>query len=287
MDYNELIAEAATRADIERIVSSQPSAIALVGQRGTGKYFVAKHISKNILKTQDIAKHPYFILVDARNSGIEDIREVQKKLTLKVASTENINRIVVIQHFDAFGHQAQNALLKTLEEPPEGTMIILTINSPDSVLPTVLSRVQIVDIRLVSLDTALAGFKQKAPKDIERAYLISGGAIGLMSSLINDEREHELITAIDRAKKVLQTPRYARIGMIDKIVKDKDISVLTVLDAIARVLETSYQQAINSNKSKKIITETHFRLELTIKTIDDINSGLNQKLALTRLFSAI
>lgn len=282
-----LIAGKSTISSIDRIIHSEPGSVALVGQRGAGKLYAAEYIASQVLAIDNPNTNPYFIVLNAEKSGIENVRELQKKLILKVASTQSVDRVVVIEHFDSFGHEAQNSLLKTLEEPPAKTMILLTVDTEDNVLPTIFSRVQSVAIPPISLETAKASFSSYTPAQIERAYLMSGGTVGLMHGLLENDSDHELIKAIAKARQILQTPKFVRLGLIDSLTKDKELPALIVLDAIVRLLDASYRQAIQAEKPKVMLQKAHMRLQLSVEAIDDIQNGLNQKLALTRLFAAL
>lgn len=85
---------------------------------------------------------------DKTSLGIEEIRDIQKFLRLKPYSQER--KQVVIREAQNLTIEAQNALLKTLEEPPPSSVIILTVPEPSLLLPTVISRCQIVQLALQS-----------------------------------------------------------------------------------------------------------------------------------------
>lgn len=138
-----------------------------------------------------------------RKTGIDDIREVQKYLTLTVPGSSDVRRIVIIEHIDNLGHEAQNALLKTLEEPPLDTVLIITYARDAYLLPTIHSRLQ--NIRVLPATQAMAGdyFKNVPEKEFLKAFFISNGQPGLLFALLNHEANHPLIEAIERARKLL------------------------------------------------------------------------------------
>ena len=77
-----------------------------------------------------------------KSIGIDEIRQIQFFLSRKPISSNH--NTVVIHQAHLLTLPAQPALLKTLEEPPPGALIYLVTLTPDSLLPTILSRVQIV-----------------------------------------------------------------------------------------------------------------------------------------------
>ena len=88
--------------------------------------------------------NPDFILIKpepGKSIGIKEIRELKKKISHKPFGQKY--KIIFIKHAEALTTEAQNALLKTLEEPPGHTIIILSVPSPASLLPTIQSRCRI------------------------------------------------------------------------------------------------------------------------------------------------
>ena len=75
---------------------------------------------------------------------VEDVRELTRFLAMTPA--EGGWRVVVIEELEAMNEQAQNALLKTLEEPPPRAVLVLTASAPDRLLPTIRSRVRRLDL---------------------------------------------------------------------------------------------------------------------------------------------
>lgn len=82
-------------------------------------------------------------------SGIADIRALCRDLSLCPRGHEHVG---IIEHMECLTAEAQNALLKTLEEPPPHTYIIGTTTTPETLLPTVVSRMTVV--RLTDIETA-------------------------------------------------------------------------------------------------------------------------------------
>jgi len=72
---------------------------------------------------------------------------------LKTAGKNNLRRFVIIEDADLLTDDAQNSLLQLLEEPPIDTMIILLIQNLQEILPTILSRLQIISVKKPSKRT--------------------------------------------------------------------------------------------------------------------------------------
>jgi len=142
-----------------------PNSYLFYGPESTGKKFTAIEVCKALncetlrpvdscnkcLSCQKIKKgiHPdLFILEPKKHSPtakeavlkIDDIRELQKKLIY--LPYEGSTKVVIIDNAEHMNHQAANSFLKTLEEPPTKTLIILIASNPYQLLPTILSRCQ-------------------------------------------------------------------------------------------------------------------------------------------------
>lgn len=101
---------------------------------------------EELLKNWQVSPFDRIELVRERNSiGIADIREFQSRITLKPYNSPLTAAIVNEAHLLTI--EAQQALLKTLEEPPPSVRIILETSTPDMLLPTILSRCQILKIK--------------------------------------------------------------------------------------------------------------------------------------------
>jgi len=104
----------------------------------------ALQLAENFLG-KPTSNHPDFLfLEDAPSLKIAQVRELQHQLALKPYSAPF--KVVLINEADKLTLPAQHALLKTLEEPPERSIIILTVPNKEALLPTIISRCQIIQL---------------------------------------------------------------------------------------------------------------------------------------------
>lgn len=116
---------------------------------------------------------------EAGRLKVEQVRELQRHLSL----TPNMatHRVAILDRFDQATPSAANALLKTLEEPPDFVVLILLAPDTDSLLPTIVSRCQVVPLRPIPVPQIAAALQARWGVAAETARLLahlSGGRLG-------------------------------------------------------------------------------------------------------------
>lgn len=200
----------------QRLMSGKanlPNAILLQGRGGIGKFHLGHTLAQALLceSPQDTGEpcehcsacgwfksggHPDFRLLEpeAQGASMDEAAE-QGKPTDKKASQfitvaqireladfvnltthRNGLRIILIHPAEAMNVHASNALLKTLEEPPAGTLFILVTHHPQRLLPTIRSRCQKVGIPLPNRTAALQWLHKQGVKEAEPCLAQGGGA---------------------------------------------------------------------------------------------------------------
>lgn len=114
-----------------------------VGTQGIGKKLLAKEMAKKILGFTG-ENHPDFMCVEPEDNSIKiaQIRLLQKKIQEKPILSDK--KVYIIDNADTMTPEAQNCLLKTLEEPPEFAIIILIGSQENAFLTTIKSRCMIL-----------------------------------------------------------------------------------------------------------------------------------------------
>jgi DNA polymerase III gamma/tau subunit len=103
-----------------------------------------KEEAQKICKENDISRFDVEIIETEKTVGIGDIRNLQKKLFLKPLKSEK--KAVILEAFSGMTVDSQNAFLKVLEEPPASVIIMILARSLDFVLPTILSRCNLINL---------------------------------------------------------------------------------------------------------------------------------------------
>jgi DNA polymerase-3 subunit delta' len=272
----------ASEKQLAAAAKSPAHAILLAGPSGSGKALAVHSLGEMILRLPvgSLDKYAYARTISSENGsiGIERVREVEQFLGLKVPTQQAINRVVIIEDANTMTPEAQNALLKTLEEPPAGTVLLLTSTNEKALLPTIASRVQVLRLRRPEKAVLTKHFTEqgKNADQIERAYTISGGLPGLMTAVLADT-EHPLLRATELARQLLSQSAYERLLVVDALSKDKEqtASLVYILEQMAHV---SLQSATGPSASR-----WQSILAAAYGTSEAIESSAQLKLALTNL----
>lgn len=141
-------------------------------------------------QTQSMVHPDMSILVpeeDHREILIDQVRALQH--TLALAPYMASYRIALLPGFQRATKQAQNALLKTLEEPSDKVVLLLTTNTLESLLPTIVSRCETIRLRPASIASTQAFLQSSRGLSSEKAMLIahlSSGRVGTAVQLAED-----------------------------------------------------------------------------------------------------
>ncbi len=279
-----LLAEQTAKA-VDNVVATPSSGLLIHGPSGSGKQFLALNIAGRILKVSEasLKSYPYLIVVkpeEGKDSiSIDQVRQVQSQLSRVVPGQAAVRRLVMITEAARLTPEAQNALLKSLEEPPADTIFILCAEHPSQLLPTVVSRAQTLPVLPVSETTAAAHFGNSP--EFKRNFMISGGRVGLLQALMTDE-SHPLLAAIDQAKELLQQDPYKRLLKVNELLKNKEM-VSRLLDALALVSHASLKAAVKAGNTKSAkqwqkVNRSNSQAQKALK------ANASPKLVLTDLF---
>ncbi|MBR2823027.1 MAG: DNA polymerase III subunit delta' [Clostridia bacterium] len=204
------------RSLLEQIQENRANhAVLISGEAGTGKWTLARGLAaallcqgegtkpcgrcKACLQMEELA-HPDVITLEKgkhltradegkakNNITIGDVREMIRQTAQH--GMEGSRRVVLVKHAEDMRDDAQNALLKTLEEPPEGTFFFLTARRPETLLPTIISRCRPLRLRPwteTEMEKVLAELGTDA-ETARKAIRDADGSLGQAIRLAGDE----------------------------------------------------------------------------------------------------
>src|SRR3989338_8607643 len=216
------------------------------GPRGTGKTSTARLIAKALNCTsknvegepcdacdfcKTISEGSLIDVVEidaASNRGIDEIRELKEKI--QFAPTRAKTKIYIIDEVHMLTKEAFNALLKTLEEPPENVFFILCTTEIHKIPETIISRCQHFDFKRIDMKTIMTRLSYIAQLEhIEAedgaieliAQHVEGGmrdAIGLFEQLV-----HENKLLVDRVREHLGITGHSTLTTLIELLEQKEL----------------------------------------------------------------
>ncbi|PJF36239.1 MAG: hypothetical protein CUN49_06495 [Candidatus Thermofonsia Clade 1 bacterium] len=158
-----------------------------------------------------------FSLIEAQENAlrIEQIRELTRAVALR--PVEGRYRVLILRRFHEASPQAMDALLKTLEEPPPHVLLLLTADTTESLLATIKSRCQLLNLRPLPVATVRDALIDQHKVEPERAALIaqlSSGRMGWALDVLKDDsllkQRAEWLDLLERALGESRTLRFER-----------------------------------------------------------------------------
>ena len=232
------------------------------GPSGSGKSRMALYLASAFL-CEDDRNRPCGVCRSCRlaENGIHPdvIRpEKDKKTVISIDSVKALRRdayvrptsgrekIYLFEHAEDLNTEGQNALLKLLEEPPEGVRFILLVPSRSALLPTVLSRAVLFTAESVPPEDARAflkeGFPDKDDAEILTAVRLSSGILGTAVRILSGEsgtREK----ALSYLKTAARRDEYALYRAGDALARDASLDLRLFLEALRELLLLSAMDA--------------------------------------------
>ncbi len=171
-------------------------------------------------------KHPDVQLIepDGARVKIDQVRALHHDLSLR--PVEGRYRVAIFDQFEAATVEAQNALLKTLEEPPDYVVLIVLASDPELLLPTIVSRCQQVPLRPLTIAQVRAALIEKWNVEDHQANLLahlSGGRLGWAVTAAHDAAiMAERAKYLEDLQRLLTADRVARFAYAEDLTKKSE-----------------------------------------------------------------
>ena len=272
----------------------------IAGEDGIGKSKLANILAKLILNKELDREYVDIInyKINKSSFGVDDVRNIIEEVSKKPFEGEK--KVIIIHEGNRLTIQAQNALLKTIEEPPIGVYIIILCESLELILDTIKSRCEIYKLTPLTKDELYEYIRVKGfnfnDNEIESAIAFSEGIPGRIDRYFNDNDLKELRSKIIQLiKKLSKNDLQIVLEEEESLItlKDNKEEVLNILSGFIRDI-LIYKEVennsfiINGDKIQEInelTKEISFKkLNNMIKTIEEarknIKSNVNWAMAL-------
>ncbi|PWH14717.1 MAG: DNA polymerase III subunit delta' [Anaerolineae bacterium] len=180
-------------------------------------------------------RHPDLEIVAAEQRGgilrVEQIRELQHRLSL--SPYEGRYRIALILRFEEANLNAQNALLKTLEEPPPKVILLITVEDSENLLPTIVSRCEVVRLRPLAAEALAQTLIEKQAAEAPLAAQVArlaGGRAGIALRLLHhpEERQRQFQVIEDHLR-LLGSSYLDRFATAERYARELNKAEITLL----------------------------------------------------------
>lgn len=271
-----LVLHPTSDALLTKVTARLPHALLLSADEGVGLGTIAREVA-HAHSTHAIIVLPEKddkIDLEKGSITVESIRRLYSQARTKQAG----ERVIVVDYAERMSHQAQNAFLKLLEEPAEGTSFILASHEPSRLLPTIRSRVQHVELRRITdeqSNTLLDSLGiQDATKRSQLLFMASGLPAELIRLHQNDEYFAHRVSIMRDARTFLQGSAYDKLLLALAYKDDRPKALLMIKDCI-KIIEHS----LKSQPQAKLIKQ----LSRLTGTYDAIEANGNIRLQLLML----
>lgn len=264
--------------DRRKLNNSFSHANLIVGPDGIGKSIIAKYLSNNIIEPRNNVESVDIVRYSPSNAsfGVDDVRNIIDEVSKKPYEGEK--KVLILYKCDKMTVQAQNALLKTIEEPPKGVYLVLLSDSLETILDTIQSRCQVYKLTPLSKEEMLEYISINYPNmdssDKQAALAFSIGIPGKIDRFIDDEklkelrninvelfcdivkREHGLVLKYQELLKDFKDEKYDLLDMLILFIRDimvfKELNnkqIIANVDKIDKIkdisMEISYKKLLS------------------------------------------
>lgn len=263
------------------------------GTRGTGKTTIAKLFAKAVNCEHPVDGSPCgecamcrsiaagtsmnVIEIDAAsNNGVDNIREIREEVTYR--PTEGKYKVYIIDEVHMLSIGAFNALLKTLEEPPEYVIFILATTEAHKIPITILSRCQRYDFKRISIETIAARLRELIDKE---GWDVEDKAVRYIAKMA-DGSMRDSLSLLDQcaAFYMNETLTYDHVlevlGAVDTEVFSRLLRQLLAMD-VHQVIETVDELVMQGRELSQLAADFTWYLRnlLLVKSSDDMEDVLD------------
>ena len=293
MNYSNIIGNDEVKSLLDNLIRTNNvvHSYMFVGPDGIGKFLFAKEFAKIVL-CQDTNKacnhcsscikfdsnnHPDFMPLDSedgKNIKIAQVRALQESISEKPIVSDK--KVYIINNSDLMTVEAQNCLLKTLEEPPEYAIIILVLSNENKLLSTIKSRCTKIAFQKLR-NSDLTQYANENNLEVNSSLLSASD--GSISKLLNLQNNLEAYKQLDNIINAFSKDNIVDIwNNADILYKSKD-NINTLLE----YLNTVFLERLKSTKESKYIQS----IKIIENTKNKLSNNANYDMCIDNLLLQI
>ena len=283
------------------------------GPSGVGKFTIARTMAKALQCAKnsgeaacgecdnclEIEKGIHADTIEMADNGqsikIEEIREILNKVNL---TRNGSYKIILIKNIERMGIEAANALLKTLEDPPPQVVFMLTTNHLKEILPTIISRVRLMQFGALKktelLDFLTSMFPMEDPENGEKAARFADGKAGLSLRYLGDpELMNEQAERSETIRNFLYKPDLAEqfafvTAMVQKSKDEEDKGQINeFLETFMAVMRSEMLELSGKTNQEPVLKRAVRAIKEAQKAQGLLKNNINTKLLLENLMLAL
>ena len=255
-----LVLQPTTKRLVDAYCQYPKHALLLRGSVGSGLGTLASAIALQLVT------HPTDIsFVEPDKKGTITIEQV-RGLYVSTRDKRTTHQVILIDDIDTMSREAQNAFLKLLEEPPTHAYFIVTTHAPEALLPTIVSRVQIIDVQPVSERASvelLDSLITPTTTTKQQILFLARGLPAELTRLASDSQYFDSqVSSVHAAQQLLAKPLHERLVLVSAYTDRAKAQQLVAV--LAMLVEFMLRRTPNEEKliaAARIIEMTTKRLE--------------------------
>ena len=263
-----------SRTQVDRLADNLPQSLLLSGPKGVGLATLAKQIASKNLAGFVQPKNKKGEVDPEGTVSVEMIRDLYGSTRSKQKNA----RIIIIDDADQMSLGASGAFLKLLEEPTKHTHFILTSHAPQTLLPTIRSRVQ--EIKIQPLNSAQSeeyltflDISDKT-KRIQLQFIASGLPAEIARLIHDSEYFTKKAVLMSDARTLLTAKAYDKLLVVQKYQASRELA-LQLLDSALIIA----RRGISAKPQQALVSQ----LDTLLTTRENIAANFSVRLQLTRL----
>lgn len=211
----------------------------------------------------DRGTHPDVFVVSLpegkKRIPIDSIRDLERLVADR--PHEGRRKVAIIDPADSMTEPAANALLKTLEEPRAGTVIVLVTAKLDALLPTVRSRCQVLRFRPLENEIVARILSETAQVPAEQAALAAafgGGSVEVATSFLGEQTQARIESAISLLECVFEPTPLRGLAIVETARRDRE-EAIALLEAVTVIASAALNLSVDPEgaSTNRALLNTH------------------------------